>query len=419
MTSDKPQPRTELQLERLQAIKESYLNGRLIPFVGAGYSMVVNGSPSWEGVLRELAQLVTKKGDCKLFRDLKGDPWERLEFLVDLIAKRSNGKKKARGKKALEKVRTTIVEKLRAMESVAETDGSSCHERLVASFRRIYTTNYDQLLEIACRRGLNSQRLTAVTIFDAASAGHERDVWCKQNAVSNSPSAPGPPQIVQIVKFHGDSTLQGQKQMVVTESDYYRRLIDLDAKDMAFMRDLLFHDFLFLGYSFRDPNLKYVLHQMKRLLEEIEPEFSTSTERPKFFLVTTDENQARDEYLRMAYNVSCVTVADYCDREFTEGKFRYGFAQDKKSGCQDGMVVLTKLADLWDLAEASEAEDEIWKDKWEKVFKGSLDRDKYSEIRAEDRPSLGPLRSKVLEVCYGKFLDEIKVPANHGGTIDD
>jgi hypothetical protein len=50
--------------------------------------------------------------------------------------------------------------------------------------------------------------------------------------------------------------------MVMTESQYERRMELKDAMDLRLWSDLLNRSVLFIGYSFRDPNVAYLFRQM-------------------------------------------------------------------------------------------------------------------------------------------------------------
>ncbi len=62
---------------------------------------------------------------------------------------------------------------------------------------------------------------------------------------------------VEIVKFHGD--LSNPERMVLSESDYERRLKLAEVEDQRLLSDVLGRAILFfLGYSFRDWNVSYL-----------------------------------------------------------------------------------------------------------------------------------------------------------------
>ena len=72
---------------------------------------------------------------------------------------------------------------------------------------------------------------------------------------------------VEIVKFHGD--FNHPQRMVITESDYQRRLAFDTPMDLRFRADMLGRAILFLGYSFGDPNVSYLFHHVNETLESL------------------------------------------------------------------------------------------------------------------------------------------------------
>lgn len=96
-----------------------------------------------------------------------------------------------------------------------------------------YTTNYDNFIE---------------RTFDL----HGRNC----NVVAVEAQMGRTPAKCQIIKFHGD--LDHPDQIVLTESDYEKRLTLSMAMDHRLRSDLLGRVILFIGYSFRDPNVAYL-----------------------------------------------------------------------------------------------------------------------------------------------------------------
>lgn len=96
-----------------------------------------------------------------------------------------------------------------------------------------YTTNYDDFLE---RRLTLDGRDARVVAVEAQMAGRGRPC--------------------DVVKFHGD--WNHPDQIVLTERDYEERLNLSRPLDLRLQADLLGRVVLFLGYSFRDPNVAYL-----------------------------------------------------------------------------------------------------------------------------------------------------------------
>lgn len=107
--------------------------------------------------------------------------------------------------------------------------------------RLFYTTNYDDFLE----RGLRLHGRASKAI---ALEAHIADLLIEESD--------GAIDHAQVIKFHGD--LNNPRRMVLSESDYERRLSFSDVEDQRLKSDLLGRALLFLGYSFRDWNVSYL-----------------------------------------------------------------------------------------------------------------------------------------------------------------
>ncbi len=117
--------------------------------------------------------------------------------------------------------------------------GSRVHELVVAlDFPLLYTTNYDNNLEVAFR--LHGKRFVKVA--------NARDI---ANTVEGVP---------QIVKFHGD--FEDDESLVLAETDYFDRLAFDSPLDIKFKADALGRTLLFIGYSLSDLNIRLLLHRL-------------------------------------------------------------------------------------------------------------------------------------------------------------
>jgi hypothetical protein len=86
----------------------------------------------------------------------------------------------------------------------------------------------------------------------------------------------------EIVKFHGD--LNHPDRIVLTESDFERRLKLSSPMDYRLQADLLGRVILFLGYSFRDPNVSYLF---RLFTENLRDEASTLS-GPRAYIAIPD-----------------------------------------------------------------------------------------------------------------------------------
>jgi hypothetical protein len=96
-----------------------------------------------------------------------------------------------------------------------------------------YTTNFDDFLERSLK--LNGRPCKSVVVE------------------ANMPREGG---VTNVVKFHGD--LNNPEQMVISETQYEERLRLANVLDHRFRGDVLANALLFIGYSFRDPNVSYL-----------------------------------------------------------------------------------------------------------------------------------------------------------------
>jgi hypothetical protein len=73
--------------------------------------------------------------------------------------------------------------------------------------------------------------------------------------------------LVEIVKFHGD--FDNPDQMVLSESHYMNRMRLESPMDFKLRSDILGRAVLFIGYSFRDPNVDYIFHLVNQLFNQL------------------------------------------------------------------------------------------------------------------------------------------------------
>ncbi len=147
---------------------------------------------------------------------------------------------------------------------------SRIHELIVElDFPIVYTTNYDNNLEVAYRI-------------------HQRDFVKIVNARDLARAAE---QVTQIVKFHGD--FEDDQSLIIAETDYFDRL-DFDSPlDIKFRSDTLGRTILFVGYSMSDLNIRLLLHKLWRTWRHSGRE----KDRPPSFVFTPTRDPVRDAVL--------------------------------------------------------------------------------------------------------------------------
>jgi hypothetical protein len=217
-------------------VRRLYAAGRLVPFVGAGVSQAVlweNGGapkrgPSWDEMIEHAAcDLGFTRPSLLLAR---GTSLQVLEYF-----KIRHG--------SLAPLINWLVMELDAPEAAIRR--SAIHTALASleCCSTFYTTNYDNYLEKALE--LSGRRCQVIV--------EERHM-----------GEPLPP--CHVVKFHGD--FNNPTTMVLSESDYQKRLDFQHPLDLRLRSDMLGRAVLFIGYSFRDPNVAYLFHLVQKHLAD-------------------------------------------------------------------------------------------------------------------------------------------------------
>lgn len=135
--------------------------------------------------------------------------------------------------------------------------------------RTFWTTNYDKLIEKSLE-----------------DAGRTPDVKYATPQLANT----RPRRDAIVYKMHGD--IDHPDQAVLTKDDYERYPIDRPAFITALSGDLVEKTFLFLGFSFTDPNLDYILSQIRIRLEKNQREHFCITKKRAKRIGETDEDHA-------------------------------------------------------------------------------------------------------------------------------
>jgi hypothetical protein len=218
-------------------LKTLYRDARLLPFIGAGVSASVeweeNGQlkrgPSWGELVTQAAKELGFE-PAELLR-ARGTDLQILEYF----------KLKFSGHTQLT---NWLLVNMRPPDDAIRN--SPIHKELAAMTRcmTLYTTNFDDFLERSLK--LHGRQSQAVAI-----ESHMR------------PNV----DTTEVVKFHGD--WNHPDRMVLTESDYERRMEFKSMMDRRLWSDLLNRSLLFIGYSFRDPNVAYLFRQVKEQFAEL------------------------------------------------------------------------------------------------------------------------------------------------------
>lgn len=203
-------------LDSIQAALDDGVAGL---FVGAGLSRAA-GYVDWRGLVRGIAQELDLDVDKE----------------TDLIALAQYHVNQKRSRAAIHR---KLVEEFNKDAALTES------HRLIASLpiSSVWTTNYDTLLEDAFR-GAHRRADVKIAPENLALTLPKRDVT--------------------IYKMHGDVSLPDRA--VLTKSDYETYHLQRGLFSVALQGDLVSKTFLFLGYSFSDPNIDFILARIRGLL---------------------------------------------------------------------------------------------------------------------------------------------------------
>lgn len=202
--------------EYTRALRE----GSAALFVGAGISRLA-GYVDWKQLLKEIAE------ELELDIDRESDLVALAQFHVN-------------HRQGRDRLSQLLIDEF--LEDVALTPS----HHLIASLpvHTIWTTNYDDLLEVAFS--------TADKRVDVKRRTEDFSVTRRRSDVT-------------IYKMHGDRT--NPAEAVLTKGDYETYDTTRDLFTIALKGDLAKKTFLFLGFSFADPNVMYILGRVKQLLE--------------------------------------------------------------------------------------------------------------------------------------------------------
>lgn len=258
-------------------------NGDAAIFAGAGLSMS-SGFVNWKGLLRDLAS------EIELDVDKESD-------LITVAQYYCNSFNRAR-------LNDKIINEFTTLKTGDENH--SILSRL--GIDTFWTTNYDKLIEKALEK---DGKTVDVKIVKEHFARYIK----KKDAV--------------VYKMHGDKDSPHEAVLTKDDYDYYNTKRELFST--ALRGDLLSRKFLFVGFSFDDPNLDFILSRIKILLEEHTPNhycFFREVNETHFNDPNKNQEQNQEDFLyakikqnlKIAdlkrYGINAVMIKEY--REITE-----------------------------------------------------------------------------------------------------
>jgi hypothetical protein len=156
-----------------------------------------------------------------------------------------------------------------SVESNNKRKNSIQHQALSSlDFKIIYTTNYDMHIEKALEDvGKTPNVISTYEDFLMSRTKHHD---------------------CEILKFHG--SLEEQESIILTENQYFERMELEGALDQRLRADALTNSFLFMGYSFSDPNIRYIFYKLHKLKQQIKSSSSTKDVESYSYIATFGMN---------------------------------------------------------------------------------------------------------------------------------
>lgn len=208
---------SEFKKYYVKAIQEGYA----AVFAGAGLSRP-SGFVNWKELLRDLAE------EIQLDVDKESDLVEVAQYYCNEKRGRSEINNKILNRFVTESQENITLNLLTDMP-----------------IRTYWTTNYDHLIEDTLRK--NGKRI---------------DIKINSKNLANSLSDSD----AIVYKMHGDYL--DPSSCIITKDDYELYNETHQLFSTALQGDLVSKTFLFIGFSFEDPNLKYILSRIRNLLDE-------------------------------------------------------------------------------------------------------------------------------------------------------
>jgi hypothetical protein len=260
-------PDTGVRVRAPSKLLDAARNRRLSLFVGAGFSKNISKNIPDASRLIEFAAKHAEIDRRFLEVYSSGDYMLVAEYLE--IEKKLG--------RALRDLETAIhsnefsVENSRPHIQLTELDVSS-----------IYTTNWDHWIERAFE--------FSGAEFDAIRSSS--DLLCASNFL-NQPTQFQRSRVPKIIKFHGD--FEYSDEIVFTLQSYFSRIVERTPLEALLEVDMFANSFLFVGYSFSDPNLRLIWHKMLKQRAEIAQK--NDVDFPTSFLVSDSENPLTAKWL--------------------------------------------------------------------------------------------------------------------------
>jgi len=261
--------------DAIRELRIQYKAQRLIPFIGAGFSIPLE-LPSWRQLIINLGNDLGYTDDLYL---IHGNYQQLAEY----------------AKLQDDKVWNTFVHNMIVgFDSPASNVKRLKSKQHIAlsklKVKTIYTTNYDRHIE-STFRDTGRKVKTIVSLKDFIEEDKED-------------------YIIEIIKFHG--CIIEPDSIVLTENQYYDRMELENPLDQKLRADALSNSFLFIGYSFDDPNIRYIWYKIHHQINKYISKGTSARPRPSY-ITTFGSNEVQAKILEKL-NIKVIAL-DPIDKE--------------------------------------------------------------------------------------------------------
>lgn len=244
----------------------------ILPFIGSGFSKNINPNfPNWDEAIKKATELL--KLDYNVVKILS-DNMQFAEYFdieqdgIDKLIK--------------------PLEKILDDELNNKIEMSEPHLLLpYLDCSTIYTTNWDGWIE----RGFDNKKFPYSKIVDVKDLVNPKMI----NSHYINPAKKLRYPQTRIIKFHGD--FSETKSIIIKESHYFNRFDFEDPLDLQLRAEIIGKSVLFIGYSFSDPNIKYLWHKLMKAMKDAKSENDDFDNNPKSFFVTSERNFVLEKIL--------------------------------------------------------------------------------------------------------------------------
>jgi len=272
----------EKQQKIMSDIYKIYNNNRLIPFVGAGFSKNISPDfPAWTEYIGRLLKTLSDPENIRITEQFAGSYYtiDAAEFFALAKFRENHPDKNLLSnstdfRKIIKKILIDATNEIMKKNNGWDYKKSLPHRLLAEMFPTIYTTNWDTFIEDAMEHFSGKCRC----IYSA-------DTFVDKIYLEK-----------MVVKIHGSL---GDENMIISTIDYLDLLHNNRPQNyplsVKFQNEVFHNNFLFLGFSFTDPNITNILYPTVKAKDEI-----TEGKRPKLYMINFGyPNETLFEYYQL------------------------------------------------------------------------------------------------------------------------